>query len=231
MERFTNDFDSCVQQAVDEFTNHGTDTTVTETKINSYLAATDGKSPLDRVCRLNLLAMGCADYGWDAMSSVYKHITRTEPPEDQLPALIVWQSAGFQYLVSKRLTFEERYRVAIELQHVLDLALEVSPRNGGLASSYGELYLEHPLRMGDERSHLEKALEWFKKADEWSHEVPDQAHSALSLLAETHAHLHQWQDALTAYKRLRDLHLILADGETCADIDRHIKECEKNLRA
>ena len=85
------------------------------------------------------------------------------------------------------------------------------------------------MRKQNERYYLEKALEWFKSADEWSQGIDDQAHSALSSLADTYFHLNRWQDAHTTYKRLSELHIKLRDGEDCPEIDKKISECERNL--
>lgn len=220
-----------IQQQIAVFTDHGRDKTVSETKIHNFLTATDGKSRLCRSDRLMLLAMGCAEFGWEVMSQIYDYVVRTELPEDQLPALIMWQATALDYFMAEDndLTVEERCRVAEDMHRILTHALEVSPNNAGLANAYGTLYLRHPLRKQNERDYLHNAITWFRLAEEWSGSALDNASEAAFSLANAYFELQQWGDALPAFKRYKKLYVEIKGEEPCSEIDNRITECELRL--
>lgn len=220
-----------IQQQIDVFTDHGRDKTVSETKIHNFLTATDVNSRLCRSDRLMLLAMGCADFGWEVMSQIYDYVVRTQPPEDQLPALIMWQATVLDHFMAEDndLTVEERCRVAEDMHRILTHALEVSPNNAGLANSYGTLYLRHPLRKQNEPDYLHNAITWFRLAEEWSGRALDNAYIATFSLANAYFELQQWGDALRACNRHKELYIEIKGEELCSEIDTKIAECEQRL--
>ena len=219
-----------IQQQIDVFTDHGRDKNVSETKIHNFLTATDN-SRLCRSDRLMLLAMGCADFGWEVMSQIYDYVVRTQPPEDQLPALIMWQATALDHFMAEdnNRTFEERCRVAEDMHRILTHALEVSPNNAGLANAHGTLYLRHPLRKQNERHYLHNAITWFRLAEEWSGSALDNASEATISLANAYFELQQWEDALGAYNRYKKLNVEIKGEELCSEIDTRIAKCEQRL--
>lgn len=178
-----------------------------------------------------LLAMRCAEFGWEVMSQIYDYVVRTEPPEDQLPALIMWQATALDHFMAEDndLTVEERCRVAEDMHRILTHALEVSPNNAGLANAYGTLYLRHPLRKQSERDYLHNAITWFRLAEEWSGSALDNAYIATFSLANAYFELQQWGDALRAYNRHKELYIEIKGEKLCSEIDTKIAECEQRL--
>lgn len=192
-------------------------------QVNAYLDAT-AATGVDRSLRLIALANGLArELGWEQICGLYEQIIADQPLDEHLGSLSTWLTIGMQEFIPQvnDMPHEKGIAITEKVAEILRRALEVSPRNPGLATIYGLLYYRYPVKHLDEREHLQQAMQWFENSVLWSAEDHGEVDvTALIHLGHCNFELEDWREALKTYAAI----YALAPQELPEAIDEQIKE-------
>jgi tetratricopeptide (TPR) repeat protein len=169
------------------------------------------------------------DFNWKATCHLYQYIEDHEPPAQAFAPLNMWIVNGLNYFILEKsgLTLKDRISIAEDIQKILARMLNKFPNDAGKANSMGSLFLNYPGRLEADEARLENALNWFRKAKQWSN-TDDTAAEALLGAGEALFELGRWSEMFQTYQELRGMELCFEDS-TANMIESRISDCYKNL--
>jgi hypothetical protein len=199
--------------------------------LERFLEITDSILPeeLDSV-RFSIFADGCYDrFGWSGTCQAYEHIL-AEYLAGFSSIYHSWTFFGTALMKdSENLSFEERVRVAADVETVYERAAE--DLGCYWTNTMGYFYYDHPLKEKQPEFYLLKSKEWFERAIE-SEEFNECDHHDLQTFGHVFFELGDFKTALHWYKKYAAVENVC--GDACVldrkRTDKRLAECQRLLR-
>jgi tetratricopeptide (TPR) repeat protein len=212
MREIPQDKKSQFDAAVSAFKGEG-EVCVTNASLEAFLLATrDIEIPEEE--KLRQLAIS-TEYeifveGWAGLRTIYEVAAKANPQDSSV--FHSWGISAHDWFADwKTADLTERFAIASEAEKVLTIALDLEPQSSQIAYTLGLIYYDHPTRDEDRKTHLSKAITWFRQALELDADnVMAQLYLAHSYhdLAFHYSEQDHWELAIEAYENVEQDRLI-----------------------
>jgi tetratricopeptide (TPR) repeat protein len=142
---------------------------VTAEELRAFLDAT-GDIDMPPAYRFRWLAIKLEneefEEGWSGLRAIYQAAAAADPSDaDVLHSWGISASEWAEEWMTPGLS--DREAIAGEAERVLRAALELKPRDSGVAHALGLVRYNHPARAEHRERYRSQAIEWFSRAVEW----------------------------------------------------------------